>query len=78
MIVGQHHLCSNPIIIEDTVWLGEGIAVLAGAGIGRCSIIGAHAVVTSDIPLYTNSVEKPEKPIKMYCFSIHKLIRIEK
>ena len=78
MIVGQRPLSSHPIIIEDNVWLGEGVSVLSGVSIGRCSIIGAHAVVTSDIPPYTIAVGIPAKPIKKYCFELHKWIRIEK
>ena len=42
----------GPVIIEDNVWIGEGVVVLPGVRIGRNSIIGANAVVTKDIPPY--------------------------
>ena len=41
---------SKPIIIEDDVWLGAGVKVLAGAHIGRGSVVGTVTVVTGFIP----------------------------
>ncbi|MNY78908.1 Galactoside O-acetyltransferase [compost metagenome] len=40
----------GPVIIEDNVWLGEGVVVLPGVTIGENSIVGANAVVTKSIP----------------------------
>jgi acetyltransferase-like isoleucine patch superfamily enzyme len=40
----------GPVIVEDNVWIGEGVVVLPGVRIGQNSIIGANAVVTKDIP----------------------------
>ncbi|MBF7090645.1 acyltransferase [Flavobacterium sp. ALJ2] len=40
----------GPVIIEDNVWLGEGVVVLPGVTIGENAIIGANAVVTKSIP----------------------------
>lgn len=40
----------KPIIIEDNVWLGEGVKVLKGVTIGENTIIGAGSVVTRNIP----------------------------
>jgi maltose O-acetyltransferase len=39
-----------PIAIEDDVWIGGGVIVLAGVTIGRRSVIGAGSVVTTDVP----------------------------
>lgn len=39
----------GPVIIEDNVWLGEGVVVLSGLTIGENSIIGANAVVTKSL-----------------------------
>lgn len=41
---------NGPVIIEDNVWIGVGVAILSGVTIGKNSIIGANAVVTKDIP----------------------------
>jgi acetyltransferase-like isoleucine patch superfamily enzyme len=42
--------CKGSVIIEDNVWLGEGVVVLSGVTIGENSIVGANAVVTKSIP----------------------------
>lgn len=57
-------ISKGPVIIEDEVWLGEGVAVLPGVRIGRSSIIGANAVVTRDIPPYSVAVGAPARVIK--------------
>ena len=44
----------GPVVVEDNVWIGEGVCILPGVRIGRNSIIGANAVVTKDVP--SNSV----------------------
>ncbi|MDU1904883.1 MAG: DapH/DapD/GlmU-related protein [Dysgonomonas sp.] len=38
------------VIIEDGVWIGDKVTILAGVRIGKNSIIGANALVTKDIP----------------------------
>jgi len=44
-------LCSKgPVIIEDNVWIGEGVVVMPNVTIGRNAIVGANAVVTQDVP----------------------------
>ncbi len=54
----------GPVIIEDCVWIGEGVSVLPGVTIGKGSIIGANAVVTKDIPPYCVVVGVPARIIK--------------
>ncbi len=51
------------IIIEDTVWLGEGVKVLKGVNVGENSIIGAGSVVTKDIPQNAIAAGNPCKII---------------
>ena len=41
---------TDPIVIEDNVWIGEGAVIQMGVTIGYGSIIGANAVVTKDVP----------------------------
>ncbi len=41
---------SEPIVIEDKVWIGSNVVVLPGVRIGRGSVIGAGSVVSRDIP----------------------------
>lgn len=41
---------SEPITIEDRVWIGSNAVVLPGVRIGYGSVIGAGSVVTRDVP----------------------------
>jgi acetyltransferase-like isoleucine patch superfamily enzyme len=52
------------IVIEDDVWIGVQACVMDGVKIGRGSIIGAGAVVTSDIPAYSIAVGVPARVIR--------------
>lgn len=54
----------GPVVIEDNVWLGEGVAVMPGVRIGYSAIIGAHSVVTGDIPARCVAVGSPARVIK--------------
>lgn len=56
------------VIIEDFVWIGEGVSVLPGSFIGKGSIIGANSVVNSLLPPYSIAVGAPAKVVKRYCF----------
>ena len=58
------HADSAPIVIEDDVWIGEYSAVMKGVTIGRGSIVGAHAVVTKDVPPYTVVAGNPARVVK--------------
>lgn len=40
-------------IIEDDVWIGARVCILAGVRIGRGSIIAMGSVVTKDVPAYS-------------------------
>lgn len=53
-----------PITIEDDVWIGGGVSILAGVHIGTGCVIGAGAVVTKDIPAYSVAVGAPARVIK--------------
>ena len=46
-------LISEPVIIEDEVWIGEGAVILKGVTVGKRSVIGANAVVTKNVLPYT-------------------------
>ncbi len=57
-------LAPAPIIIEDDCWIGGRVTLTAGVRIGRCSVIGAGAVVTRDIPAYSLAVGVPAKVVR--------------
>lgn len=56
----------GPVIIEDNVWIGEGVSVLPNVTIGKNSIVGANAVVTKDIPPNSIVGGVPAKILKAF------------
>ena len=53
-----------PIIIEENVWLGEGVKVLKGVTIGKNTVIGVGSVVTKNIPANVMAAGNPCRVIK--------------
>jgi lipopolysaccharide O-acetyltransferase len=62
----ERPLSARPIVIEDNVWLADGVVVTGGSTIGEGSIIGANAVVTGSIPAYCIAVGIPARPVKRF------------
>jgi acetyltransferase-like isoleucine patch superfamily enzyme len=62
-------LSASPVVIEDDVWLGEFVSVLAGVRIGKGSVIGTMSTVTRDIPPYSIAVGSPARVIKQFNFA---------
>lgn len=50
---------SEPIVIEDRVWIGSNAVILPGVHIGYGSVIGAGSVVSRDIPKMVVAVGTP-------------------
>lgn len=53
-----------PIVLKRNCQLGMGTIVMPGVTIGEGAIIGAHSVVTKDIPAWCIAVGNPCKVIK--------------
>lgn len=64
------------IIVEEDVWIGINVTLLAGAHIGRGAIIGASSVVTKEIPPYAVAVGNPARVVK-FKWSIEDIIKHE-
>lgn len=61
---GQQGLVSSPVSIGDNVWIGTKSTVLRGVTIGDDAIVGANAVVSSDVQAATLVGGVPAKLIK--------------
>lgn len=53
----------KPLIIEDDVYIGEGVSIMAGIRIGRGSVIGSKSFVTSSVEEYTVVAGAPARKI---------------
>ncbi len=54
---------SEPVVIEDDVWIGAGAIILPGVTVGEGSIVGAGSVVTKDVPPGVTVAGNPAKII---------------
>ena len=52
------------VTIGDDVWIGAGAKTLMNTHIGTGAVIGANAVVVSDIPDYAIAVGIPARVVK--------------
>lgn len=60
----HQHLKSEPIKIDDNVWVGANTVILPEVHIGENVIIGACSVVTKNIPANSIAVGNPCRVIK--------------
>lgn len=67
----------QPVVIEDNVWIGEGVSILPGSVIGRGTIIGANSVVNGVLPPYVIAVGAPARVIKYYNFELKKWQKVD-
>lgn len=71
---GDHYLSmqgyktSKPVKIGNHVWLCEGCTIMQGVKIGDGAIIGAHAVVTTNVPAYSLVAGNPAKVVQTDVF----------
>ncbi|MBF0228904.1 MAG: acyltransferase [Desulfamplus sp.] len=56
---------AHPVKLENNVWIGDSAIICKGVTIGENSIIGAGAVVSSNIPPNSIAVGNPAKVVKM-------------
>jgi acetyltransferase-like isoleucine patch superfamily enzyme len=54
------------ITLEDEVWVGANVVIVAGVTIGKHAVIAAGSVVTKDVPPYSVAAGNPAKIIKKY------------
>jgi acetyltransferase-like isoleucine patch superfamily enzyme len=55
---------SEPVIIEDRVWIGSKVVILPGVRIGSRAVIGAGSIVTKDVPPRCVAAGNPARVIR--------------
>jgi abequosyltransferase len=61
--VMHNSVATGPIRVGRGTWLAERVAVLRGASIGRCCMVGANSVVRGELPDYAIAVGAPAKVV---------------
>lgn len=54
----------KPVVIEDDVWIGRDVSIMAGRHIAKGSIIAANCVLTKDFPEYSVVGGNPSRLLK--------------
>ena len=62
--IDEQGVSTNPVTIEDDVWIGANAVILPGVTIGNHCVIAAGAVVTKDVPPHSLVAGVPAKVIK--------------
>ncbi|MDR9827299.1 acyltransferase [Vibrio sp. FNV 38] len=60
---GRSDLTEGKVVIEDGVWLTTGVVITPGVTIGKCSLVCANSVVTSNVPPYAIMGGTPAKQL---------------
>lgn len=58
------HSSHAPIVIEDNVWVGQGVVILKGVTIGHGSVVAMNSVVTKSVPPHSIVAGNPAKVVK--------------
>ena len=62
--IDEQGVSTNPVTIEDDVWVGANAVILSGVTIGEHCVVAAGAVVTKDVPPHSLVAGVPAKVIK--------------
>lgn len=65
----------SPTVIGNDVWIGVGAVILQGVKVGSGAVVGANAVVTSDVEPYSVVVGNPARIIK-WRFNKSQILRL--
>lgn len=66
VLYGYEHEGFSPVVIKKGARIGTNVYILGGVTIGENSVIGAGAVVASDVPPNCLAAGVPAKPIKYF------------
>ena len=62
--IDEQGISTNPVTIENDVWIGANAVILPGVTIGQHAVVAAGAVVTADVPANTVVGGVPARIIK--------------
>ena len=62
--IDEQGVTTQPVTIEDDVWIGANAVILPGVTIGEHCVVAAGAIVTKDVPPHTLVAGVPAKVIR--------------
>lgn len=63
-MIQQGYTQSNPVVIEDNVWIGRRVLIMPGVHIGEGAIVAAGSVVTHNVDSFSIVGGNPAKLIR--------------
>lgn len=60
----MQYVIEKPVVIEEYAFISLNSTVLPGVKVGKAAVIGAHSLVTADIPPFSIAVGAPARVIK--------------
>lgn len=63
--IAEQGYAAAPIVIGRGCWLGSSVVVTKGVTIGNGVVVGAHSVVTRDLPAFSVAMGVPARVIRM-------------
>ena len=75
--IANQGVSTQPVVIDDDVWIGAHAVILPGVTVGTHSVVAAGSIVTRSIPAYSICAGNPAKVIKQYDFEQKEWIRIK-
>jgi acetyltransferase-like isoleucine patch superfamily enzyme len=64
MHIKGHPYSRGDVVIGNDVWIGLGCTILSGVSIGDGAVLGAHSVITKDVPAYSIAAGNPAKVLR--------------
>ncbi len=62
----RQKVSTDPIVIEDEVWIGANATITAGVTVGKHSVVAGGSVVVKDVPPYSVVAGNPGRILKQY------------
>ena len=62
---GAQGMETDPVVIDDNVWIGANAVILKGTRVGSNTVIGAGAVVSGEIPPNSLVFDRKETVVRI-------------
>ena len=77
-MIDEQGVNTQPVVIEDDVWVGANSVILPGVTLGKHCVVAAGSVVSDSVPSYSICAGCPAKVIKTYDFETKEWKKVEK